>query len=86
MLQASNNHFVLLDAQGRLMALLEKRPNVHQNQIWDSNAWEGENLQVLHICHEFSLVAFENFEQLLMTPAVIYNNCNLHKNISEILP
>ena len=46
MLWASNNHFLLLDAQARLMALFKKRSNFHQNQIRESDAHEGENLQV----------------------------------------
>ena len=81
MLRASNNHFLLLDGQARLMALLKKkkRPNFHQNQIRESNACEGESLQVLYIVNLVSLVAFENFEELLMTPAVIYNNGNFTK-------
>ena len=76
MLQALNNHFILLDAQARLMALLKKRSNFHQNQIQES---DRENLQVLYIMNLVSLVAFENFEWLLMTPAVICNNCNFTK-------
>ena len=55
------------------------RSNFYQNQIWDSDARKGENLQVLHIMNLVSLVAFENFEWLLMTPAVICNNCNFTK-------
>ena len=57
----------------------KKRPNFHQNQIRESNACEGESLQVLYIVNLVSLVAFENFEELLMTPAVIYNNGNFTK-------
>ena len=51
MLQASNNHFLLLEVQARLVALLKKKPNFHQNQIQESNTCEGKNLQV----HEFNL-------------------------------
>ena len=79
MLRALNSHFLLLDAQARLMTLLKKRSNVHQNQIWESDARKGENLQVLHIMNLVSLVAFENFEWLLMIQAVICNNCNFTK-------
>ena len=81
MLQALNNHFLLLDGRARLMALLKKKkgPNFHQNQIRESNACEGESLQVLYIVNLVSLVAFENFEELLMTPAIIYNNGNFTK-------
>ena len=79
MQRASNNHFLLLDAQARLMALLKKRPNFHQNQIWEVNTCKGENLQVLYIMNSVSLVAFENFKWLLLTPAVIYNNGNFTK-------
>ena len=62
MLRALNSHFLLLDAQARLMTLLKKRSNVHQNQIWESDARKEENLQVLHIMNLVRLVAFENFE------------------------
>ena len=62
MLWALNSHFLLLDAQARLMTLLKKRSNFHQNQIRESDARNGENLQVLHIMNLVSLVAFENFE------------------------
>ena len=62
MLRALNSHFLLLDAQARLMSLLKKRSNFHQNQIRDNDAHKGENLQVLHIMNLVSLVAFENFE------------------------
>ena len=81
MLQALNNRFLLLDGRARLMALLKKKkgPNFHQNQIRESNACEGESLQVLYIVNLVSLVAFENFEELLMTPAIIYNNGNFTK-------
>ena len=81
MLQALNNHFLLLDGRARLMALLKKKkgPNFNQNKIWESNACEGESLQVLYIVNLVSLVAFENFEELLMTPAIIYNNGNFTK-------
>ena len=79
MLRSLNSHFLLLDAQARLMTLLKKRSNFHQNQIRESDARKGENLQVLHIMNLVSLVAFENFEWLLMTPAVICNNCNFTK-------
>ena len=79
MLRALNNHFLLLDAQARLMALLKKRSNFHQNQIRVSDTCDRENLQVLYIMNLVSLVAFENFEWLLMTPAVICNNCNFTK-------
>ena len=79
MLQALNSHFLLLDAQARLMTLLKKRSNFHQNQIRESDARKAENLQVLHIMNLISLVAFENFEWLLMTEAVICNNCNFTK-------
>ena len=44
-----------------------------------SDAREGENLQVLYMMNLVSLVIFENFEWLLMTPAVICNNCNFTK-------
>ena len=56
MLWASNNHFLPQDVQAKLMALLKKRLNFHQNQIWESNACEGENLQVLYIMNLVSLV------------------------------
>ena len=59
--------------------LVEKRPNFHQNQIRESDACERKNLQVLYIMNLTSLVAFENFELLLMTSVVIYNNCNFTK-------
>ena len=59
----------------------KKRPNFHQNQIRESDACEGENLQVLYIMNLVSFVAFEKFEWLSMTPAVIYNNCNVKSNI-----
>ena len=62
MLWALNNHFLLLDAQAGLMALLKKRSSFHQNQIRESDAREGENLQVFYIMNLVSLVAFENFE------------------------
>ena len=58
---------------------LKKRSNFHQNQIRESKTREGENLQVFYIMNLLSLVAFENFEWLLMTPAVICNNCNFTK-------
>ena len=77
MLRAMNNHFLLLDAQARLMALLKKRSNFHQNQIRESDTRDRENL--LYIMNLVSLVAFENFEWLLITPAVICNNCNFTK-------
>ena len=59
----------------------KKRSNFHQNQIWGSDAREGENLQVPCIMNLVSLVAFENFKWLLMTPssAVICNNCTFTK-------
>ena len=60
MLRAMNNHFLLLDAQARLMALLKKRSNFHQNQIRESDTRDRENL--LYIMNLVSLVAFENFE------------------------
>ena len=66
------------------MALLKKRPNFHQNQIRESNACEGENLQVLYIMNLVSLVAFENFEWLLMTPAVIYKTIVTLQNNIEV--
>ena len=59
--------------------LVEKRPNFHQNQIRESDACERENLQMLYIINLISLVAFEKFELLLMTSAVIYNNCSFTK-------
>ena len=63
MLWALNNHFLLLDAQAGLMALLKKRSSFHQNQIRESDAREGENLRkVFYIMNLVSLVAFENFE------------------------
>ena len=62
MLRALNSHFLLPEAQPRLMALLKKRSHFHQNQIRESDARKGENLQVLHIMNLVSLVAFENFE------------------------
>ena len=78
-MRALNNHFLLLDAQARLMTLLKKRSSFHQNQIRESDAREGENLQVLHIMNLVSLVAFENFKGLLMIQAVICNNCDFPK-------
>ena len=62
MLGALNSHFLLLDVQARLMTLLKKRSDFHENQIRDSDARKGENLQVLHIMNLVSLVASENFE------------------------
>ena len=62
-----------------LMALLKKRPNFRQNQIRESNPSETKNFQVLYIMNLVSLVAFENFEWLLLSAAVIYNNCNFRK-------
>ena len=62
MLRAMNNHFLLLDAQARLMVLLKKRSNFNQNQIQESDTRDRENLQVLYIMNLVSLVAFENFE------------------------
>ena len=47
--------------------------------MWEGDAFEGENLQVLYIVDLVSLVAFENFEWLLMTWAVIYINFILYK-------
>ena len=63
------------------MALFKKRPNFHQNQIRESDACGGENLEVLYIMNLVSLVAFENLEWLLMTSGagIIYNNCNFTK-------
>ena len=53
----------LLDTQPRLMILLKKkRSDFHENQIWGSNACEGENLQVPYFMNLVSLVAFENFK------------------------
>ena len=79
LLLALNSHFLLLDMQARLMTLLKKRSDFHQNQIRGSNACKGENLQVLYIMNLNSLVAFENFKWLLITPAVICNNCTFTK-------
>ena len=62
MLRALNSHFLLLEAQSRLMALLKKRSHSHQNQIRESDARKGENLQVLHIMNLVSLVVLENFK------------------------
>ena len=50
-----------------------------KGQIRESDPCNGENPQVLYIMNLDSLVAFENFEWLLMTPAVICNNCNFTK-------
>ena len=77
MLRALKHHFLLLDAQARLMALLKKKPNFHQNQIRKSDSCEGENLQVPYIMNLVSLV--ENFEWLFVTPGAIYNNRNFTK-------
>ena len=60
MLWALNSRFLLLDAHARLMTLLKKRLDFHQNQIRGSDAHEGESLQVLYIMNLVSLVAFEN--------------------------
>ena len=79
MLRVWTSHFLLLEAQARLMTLLRKRSNFHQNQIQESDARKGENLQVLHIMNLFSLVAFENFDWLLMIQAATCNNCNFTK-------
>ena len=65
MLQALNSHFLLLDAQARLITLLKKRSHFHQNQIRESDARKGENLQELDIMNLVSLVAFENFELMI---------------------
>ena len=67
------------------MTLLKKKVRFqnlkgHQNQIRGSDAREGENLQVLYIMNLVSLVAFEDFKWLLiMTPALICNNCSFTK-------
>ena len=79
MLQALNSHFLLLDAQAKADDFVVKRSNFHQNQNRESDTCKGENLQVLDIMNLVSLVAFENFEWLLMTQAVICNNCNFTK-------
>ena len=60
MLRALNSHFLLLDALARLMTLLKKSSNFHENQSGERDAREGENLQVLYIMNLVSLVAFEN--------------------------
>ena len=53
----------------------------HQNQIQESDACEGEKLQVLYIMNLVSLLAFGIFYWLLMTPevGVICNNYNFTK-------
>ena len=62
MLQALNNHFILLDAQARLMALLKKKGQIFIKIKSGSDARDGENLQVLYMMNLVSLVIFENFE------------------------
>ena len=47
---------------GKADGLVEKRPNFHQNQIWESAICEGDNLQKLYIMNLVSLVAFEKFK------------------------
>ena len=86
MLQAWNNHFVLLDVHGEVNGFVGKKAKFSsESNLGQQRLQRREFTSAIYICHEFSLVAFENSEQLLMTPAVIYNNCNPHKNISEIL-
>ena len=74
MLPALNSHFLQLDAQGRLMALLRKRSNFHQNQIRESDACKGENLQVLHIINLVSLVVKLSFA----TTVTLQNNTEVY--------
>ena len=76
MLQASNNHFLLLEVQARLMALLKK------SQIFIKIKFGRATLvkeRIYKCMNLICLVAFENFKWLLMTPGVIYNDCNFTK-------
>ena len=60
---ALNSHFLLLDAQVRLMTLLKKKVKFSsKSNPGERCSREGENLQVLYIMNLVSLVAFENVE------------------------
>ena len=78
MLRALNNHFLLLDTQARLVALLKKKIKFSSKSNPGERHWQRRKF-TSGLYHEFSLVAFENFEWLLMIPAVICNNCNFTK-------
>ena len=54
--------FSIAGRAGKADGFVQKRPNFHQNQIRESDACGGENLEVLYIMNLVSLVAFENFE------------------------
>ena len=88
MWRALNSHLLLLDAQAQGWWLCWKKVK------FSSKSNPGERCSQRRkftsaLSHEFtivSLVAFENFEWLLMTLAVICNNCDFTKqNWSNIL-
>ena len=49
MLQALEQTFSTAGCTGEADGFVEKRSNFHQNQIWESDARKGEDLQVLYI-------------------------------------
>ena len=61
------------------MTLLKKKVKFLSKSNQGERHLQWKNPQVLYIMNLDSLVAFENFEWLLMTPAVICNNCNFTK-------